>query len=125
MGLVISWNINRSANYGTTNESASAGFFVSPKTKSRPGYTPSRAENSEITPFAIDFRALFDTIRVRISHMRKGAAGSGVVDPKFRNSVGSTFADVAYSKPLGNQGLFSFVVVDNLPHSIKICKTKL
>lgn len=30
--------------------------------------------------------------------MRKGAAGSRVSDPKFRTGVGSTFADVAYSK---------------------------
>ncbi len=79
MGLVISWNLNRSANYGTTNESASAGFFVSPKTKRPSRITPGRPENSEIYPFAIDFRALSDTIRVRISHMRKGAAGYGRV----------------------------------------------
>ena len=75
MGLAKFEKFSRSANYGTTNESASADFFVSPKTKSRPGYTPRRPENSEITPFAIDFHALFDTIKVRISHMRKGAAG--------------------------------------------------
>ena len=118
-------NINRSANYGTTNESASAGFFVSPKTKSRPGYTPSRPENSEITPFAIDFRALFDTIRVRISHMRKGAAGYGRCILSSANRVTSTFADVAYSKPPRNRGLFSFAVVDNLPQSIRICKTNM
>ena len=101
----------RSANYGTTNESASAGFFVSPKTKSRPGYTPSRAENSEITPFAIDFRALFDTIRVRISHMRKGAAGSGVKILSSAIRVTSTFADVAYSKPPRNRGLFHLLLL--------------
>lgn len=33
MGLASTGNSNRSANYGTTNKSASAGFFVSPKTK--------------------------------------------------------------------------------------------
>ena len=47
----VVFKLNRSANYGTTNKSASAGFFVSPKTKNRPGYTPSRPENSEIHPF--------------------------------------------------------------------------
>jgi hypothetical protein len=54
---------NRSANYGTTNKSASAGFFVSPKTKKcRTGYTRA-AENSELRPFAIDIHTQNDTIR--------------------------------------------------------------
>ena len=40
--------------------------------------------------------------------MRKGAAGSGD-DPKFRNRVGSTFADVTYSMLLGcNPGAFLY-----------------
>ena len=61
MGLANE-NIYRSANYGTTNESASADFFVSPKTKSRLGYTPRRPENSEKPLLTLDFHTRFDTI---------------------------------------------------------------
>ena len=42
--------------------------------------------------------------------MRKGAAGSCRDDPKFRNRVGSTFADVTYSVAPGlpPRGFFIF-----------------
>jgi hypothetical protein len=55
---------NRIAKCGTTNESASADFFVSPKTKNcRTGYTRA-AENSEIRLLTLDIHTHFDTIRV-------------------------------------------------------------
>ena len=56
--------------------------------------------------------------------MRKGAAGygEGILSSAIR--VTSTFADVAYSKPPRNRGLFSFVVVDNLPQKNQESKTK-
>ena len=38
-------------------------FLFRQKQKDRPGYTPSRPENSEIRLLAIDFHANFDTIR--------------------------------------------------------------
>jgi len=38
--------------------------------------------------------------------MRKGAAGYGVCILSSANRVTSTFADVAYSKPLEFEGLF-------------------
>ena len=57
--------------------------------------------------------------------MRKGAAGYGLCILSSANRVTSTFADVAYSKPPRNRGLFSFVVVvDNLPQKIQESKTK-
>ncbi len=105
----------RIAKCGTTNESASAGFFVSPKTKNcRTGCTHA-AENSEITLFAIDFHAHFDTIRAWISHMRKGAAGyvgcilssAIVLVAHLRMSLIRSLRETG--------GFFSFVVVDNLP----------
>ena len=56
--------------------------------------------------------------------MRKGAAGygEGILSSAIR--VTSTFADVAYSKASGKPGAFFVVVVDNLPQSIKLCKSK-
>ena len=56
--------------------------------------------------------------------MRKGAAGYGLCILSSANRVTSTFADVAYSKPPRNRGLFSFVVVDNLPQKNQERKTK-
>ena len=56
--------------------------------------------------------------------MRKGAAGYGLCILSSAIRVTSTFADVAYSKPPRNRGLFSFVVVDNLPQKNQERKTK-
>ena len=56
--------------------------------------------------------------------MRKGAAGYGLCILSSANRVTSTFADVAYSKPPRNRGLFSFVVGDNLPQKKRESKTK-
>ena len=57
--------------------------------------------------------------------MRKGAAGYVRCILSSAIRVTSTFADVAYSKPPRNRGLFSFVVVvDNLPQKIQESKTK-
>ena len=56
--------------------------------------------------------------------MRKGAAGYVRCILSSAIRVTSTFADVAYSKPPRNRGLFSFVVVDNLPQKNQESKTK-
>ena len=58
--------------------------------------------------------------------MRKGAAGSGLVNLSSANGIASTFADVAYSKASNSLGAFFFVfVVDNLPQSFPQCKSIL
>jgi hypothetical protein len=52
-----------------------------------------------------------------ISYMRRGAAGHGRCDPKFRSGVTSSFADVAYlEKPVGSHpmGFFIFSVVSQI-----------
>lgn len=52
--------------------------------------------------------------------MRKGAAGHGACDPKFRIGVGSSFADVAYRRTLSvpPDGVFRFVVVAVIIHQV-------
>ena len=48
-------NSNRSANYGTTNKSASAGFFVSPKTKNAAQDIPVRQKILEYVLLRLTF----------------------------------------------------------------------